>query len=51
MSTDPPYIKTVCDAASPVPAEPSVYFTSPALAIIIPSQGEALGPSAGDIEV
>ena len=51
VSTDPPYIKTVCDAASPVPAEPSVYFTSPALAIIIPSQGEALGPSAGDIEV
>ena len=51
VSTDPPHIKTACDAANPVPAEPSVCFTSPALAVVIPSQGGALGPSAGDTEV
>ena len=51
VSTDPPYIETACDAASPVPAEPSVYFVSPALAVVIPSQGEAPAPSAGDTEV
>ena len=51
VSTDPPYIKTACNTANPVPAEPSVYFASPALAVVIPSQGEALGPSAGDTEV
>ena len=51
MSTDPPYIETAHNTASPIPAEPSVYFTSPALAMIIPSQDEAPGPSAGDTEV
>ena len=50
-STDPPCIETAHNIANPVPAEPSVHFASPALAMIIPSQGEALGPSAGDIEV
>ena len=51
VSTDPPYIETACDAASPVPVEPSVCFASPALAVVISSQGEAPGPSAGDTEV
>ena len=51
VSTDPPYIETACNAASPVPVESFVCFTSPALAVVIPSQGEAPGPSAGDTEV
>ena len=51
VSTDPPYIETADNTASPIPAEPSIYFISPALAIIIPLQGEALAPSTGDIEV
>ena len=51
VSTDPPCHKTAHNAVSPVPTESSVYFISPALAIIIPSQGEAPGPSAGDTEV
>ena len=51
MLTDPPYIKTAHNAVSPIPIEPSICFTSPALAIVIPSQGEAPGPSAGDTEV
>ena len=50
-STDPPYIKTAHDAANPVPAEPSICFASPALAVVIPSQGEAPGSSAGDTEI
>ena len=50
MSTDPPYIKTAGDTASPIPAEPSIHFASPALAVVIPSQSEALGPSVGDTE-
>ena len=50
-STDPPRIETARDAANPVPAEPSVRFASPALAVVIPSQGGAPGPSAGDTEV
>ena len=37
VSTDPPYIETACNTASPVPAKPSIYFTSPALAVVIPS--------------
>ena len=49
--TDPPCIETAHDAVNPIPVEPSVCFTSPALAVVIPSQGEALGPSAGDTEV
>ena len=51
VSTDPPYIETAHNTASPIPAEPSVYFISPALAVVIPSQGEAPAPSAGDTEV
>ena len=51
VSTDPPYIETACNAASPIPAEPSVYFVSPALAMVIPLQGEVPGPSAGDTEI
>ena len=41
VSTDPPYIKTAHDAASPVPVEPSICFISPALAVVILSQSEA----------
>ena len=51
VSTDPPHYEIAHDAASPVPVEPSIHFASPALAVVIPSQGEALGPSAGDTEV
>ena len=51
VSTDPLCIETVCNTASPISVEPSVYFASPAVAVVIPSQGEALGPSAGDTEV
>ena len=51
VSTDPPYIETAHNAASPIPVEPSVHFASPALAMVIPSQGEASAPSAGDTEV
>ena len=51
VSTDPPCIETACDTASPVFMEPSVCFASPALAVVIPSQDEAPGPSAGDTEV
>ena len=51
VSTDPPHYEIAHDAASPVPVEPSIHFASPALAMISPSQGEALGPSAGDTEV
>ena len=50
VSTDPPCIETAGDTASPIPAEPSVCFTSPALAVVIPSQSEAPGPSVGDTE-
>ena len=51
VSTDPPHYEIAHDAASPVPVEPSVCFASPALAVVISSQGEAPGPSAGDTEV
>ena len=50
-STDPPCIETACDTANPVSVEPSVHFTSPALAMVIPLQGEVSSPSAGDTEV
>ena len=50
VSTDPPHIETAGNTASPIPAEPSICFASPALAVVIPSQSEALGPSVGDTE-
>ena len=51
VSTDPPCIETAHNTASPVPMEPSVCFTSPALTVVIPLQDEAPGPSTEDTEV
>ena len=51
VSIDPLCIETAHNTASPVPMEPSVCFTSPALTVVIPLQDEAPGPSTEDTEV